>query len=258
MCLILLAWRRHPGYPLVLAANRDEFYRRPTLPAQFWESAPELLAGRDLQRGGSWLGMTRTGRLAMVTNIRQPHPPGFAGSRGHLVRDWLLEDPPAEELAGWYAARSEAFPPFNLIAGDLRRLGYFNNREERLQLLDPGTYALSNALLDTPWPKAERGRQGLERLLGAEGHNLEEGLFGVLADRRTAAEAELPDTGIGPDWERVLSALFIASPDYGTRCSTVLLVDAAGKVSFAERSFPVGRADFAERRYVWTLGSPGS
>ena len=245
MCLILFAYGRHPRYRLVLAANRDEFYGRPTAAARFWDEAPDLLAGRDLKGGGTWLGVTRAGRFAAITNYREP---GFhekaAPSRGALVTDFLRgEDEPATYLET-LAPTAARYNGFNLLIGDVgmqptAALGYFSNREGHVRMLAPGLYGLSNHLLNTPWPKVERGKALLEEHL--QGNNVDaSSLLDALDDPAQAPDDLLPDTGVGLAWERALSPLFIRSPDYGTRASSVLLIGHDGAVTFAERTFEGG------------------
>jgi len=238
MCLILFAHKVHPGYPLVLAANRDEVYVRPTAPAAFWDDQPQIYGGRDLEQGGTWLGITRRGKIAAVTNFRD----GYATrdstrSRGELVSNFLRGNLAADEYVDRVSRDADAYNGFNLIAGDLDRLHYITNRGGYMSAIAPGIHGLSNHLLDTPWPKVERGRKILADLLQHEVQELIDGLFAVLADRAIAADDALPDTGVGLPRERVLSPAFIISPTYGTRSSTVLLVDNHGQVVFIERSF---------------------
>lgn len=237
MCLILLAWNRHPEYRLILAANRDEFHARPTSPAAWWGAPPGVLAGRDLAGGGTWFGVDRRGRWAAVTNFRDPaQPQRQHRSRGLLVRDFLAADAEPDAWLAAVATKADAYRAFNLLAGDRDRLACFESRGGHSRLLAPGIYGLSNALLDTPWPKVAAGKAALSRLLQAE-EVAAEPLFTLLADRTPAPEGELPDTGIGRERERLLSPRFICSPDYGTRCSTLLLVGRDGRVEFRERRF---------------------
>ncbi|MCX5821078.1 MAG: NRDE family protein [Deltaproteobacteria bacterium] len=240
MCLILFAWKMHENFPLVLAANRDEFYERPSAPAAFWEDAPDLLAGRDLREGGTWLGITRKGRLAAITNYRDPASLKIgAPSRGRLVSDYLRGRGIPEVYLRRIAPDADRFNGFNLLVGDPDDLFCFSNRGAR-ERLDPGIYGLSNRLLDTPWPKVERGKTALSALL-KEGLSPET-LFALLTDRTRPPDDRLPDTGVGLAWERILSPLFIENPVYGTRSSTILLIDRRGGVTFAERVFN-GAAD---------------
>ncbi len=244
MCLILLAHRAHPELPLVVAANRDEFYGRPTARAAFWDDAPEVLAGRDLERGGTWMGVTRDGRWAAVTNVREPEPgrKPDAPSRGWLVGDYLRGELPAAEYLRRVAEQGDEFEGFNLLAGDGTGVFYLSNREGRLHELPPGVYGLSNDRLDTPWPKVERGKRALRACLDASELPSPAALLRVLADSEPAPDAALPDTGVGTELERVLSSLFIRSAEYGTRASTVLLRDGDGGIRFVERVFEAGVA----------------
>ena len=238
MCLIVFAYRMHPDYPLIYAGNRDEFYERPTVAADFWVDAPQVLAGRDLRSHGTWLGVTRSGRWAAVTNYRDPHDPhAGANSRGQLVSSYLLgEQPPAQYVEDLQRS-SSAYPGFNLLAGDPAELYWYANRGPAPVRLEPGLYALSNHLLNTPWPKVTGARCELEKLLHEGRATDPEALFAVLADTGRPPDEDLPETGVPLAWERVLSARFIRSETYGTRCSTVMLLGRDGRLSFSERSF---------------------
>jgi uncharacterized protein with NRDE domain len=250
MCLLLIALGSHPAFPLIVAANRDEFYDRPTAPAAFWVDAPSVLGGRDLTGGGTWLGIDRTGRFAAVTNYRQGQrePPGMR-SRGHLVRDFLTAGVGAREHLERVRSEAHLYPGFNLLVADAGGLFYYSNREDRLRTLEPGVYGLSNHLLDTAWPKVTSIKTAFGTLTNGPASDPALGLFALLADRNRPSNDLLPSTGVGREWERLLSSAFIASGDYGTRSSTVLLVGRDGRVRFAERSFgpggvPAGQADF--------------
>jgi uncharacterized protein with NRDE domain len=242
MCLIVFAHAMHPKYRLVVAANRDEFYSRPTEAAHFWDGTQTLLAGRDLSAGGTWLGVTRSGRFAAVTNHRDPlRERPTALSRGTLTTGFLQgSDPPLAYLE--HIARvGSAYGGFNLIVGDGRELGYYSNRDEIARRLDPGVYGLSNDALDTNWLKVERGKVGLEAILSDEVISPED-LLDLLSDATSAPDDRLPDTGVGIEWERVLSPVFIRTEAYGTRSSTALLIDVDGEVTFVERVYEPGRA----------------
>jgi len=256
MCLILLAWKAHPHYPLVVAANRDEFFARPTASADFWPEAPHVLGGRDLQAGGTWLGVTRDGRFAALTNYRDPAQVRTdAPSRGELVARFLrgAERPP--EFAAWLESMAGACNGFNLIYGDTTALHYFSNCGERPRRLDAGIYGLSNHLLDTPWPKVAKGKSALALALQALPDDAP--LMAVLRDDSPAADEDLPRTGVSLEWERLLSAAFVRSPAYGTRSSTVLIVDANGRMRFDEVSFDAEVRQISHRRFDLRLAPTG-
>ncbi|MCD6296455.1 MAG: NRDE family protein [Deltaproteobacteria bacterium] len=238
MCLILLAIQSHPAYKLVIAANRDEFYERPTAPAAFWDDEPGLLAGRDLRAGGTWLGITTKGRIAAITNYRDPSSiKSDAPSRGSLVTGFLSgRQSPAEYLEG-LKKKAHEYNGFNLIVGEKHELYWYSNREEGVQGLSTGIYGVSNRLLDTPWPKVTRGKKMLRALLSEEKNPAPDALFSMLEDRAIPDDKKLPDTGVGLEWERMLSPIFITSPDYGTRSSTLLFIDHYDTVTFIERTF---------------------
>jgi uncharacterized protein with NRDE domain len=236
MCLILVAHRAHPEYRLVVAANRDEWFGRPTAPAGFWADAPEVFAGRDLEQQGTWLGITTAGRFAAITNFRDPgRQRADAPSRGRLVSDFLRSD--TAPLAYLEGLRPDAatYNGFSLLVGDAASLGFFSNREGEIRDLAPGVYGLSNSLLDVPWPKVRVGKAGLARRLD-DGVD-PDGLLALLDDRSVAPDVELPETGVGVERERELSPLRVLAGGYGTRSSTALLVRVDGEVSVAERSF---------------------
>jgi len=238
MCLILLAYDAHPLYRLILAANRDEFLSRPAAPATFWDDYPRILAGRDLKEGGAWLGVTRSGRIAAITNYRAPRSElQDAPSRGGLVSGFLAGSMPAEDYLAFLSREGAGYNGFNLIFGDMRHLCWFSNRGGEPKYLQPGIHGLSNHLLDTPWPKVRHGKEAVERLI-APGKRIEpDALFAILADRTIAPDNLLPDTGVGIELERLLSPPFITAPTYGTRSSTVILIDREGETSFIEKTF---------------------
>lgn len=248
MCLLLVAWQQHPRWPLVVAANRDEFHARPTRAAHWW-SDPPILAGRDEQAGGTWMGVAAEGHWAALTNYREPSRPrrGWR-SRGQLVLD-ALRTPPEP-------FRSDLDPPqlehdydgFNLLFGDGERLYYVSNRDQPLRRVPPGYHGLSNGLLNDPWPKVKRGRERLAACLAAAPDGSAnapplEPLFRLLHDAWCPPDHQLVDTGVSLAWERRLAPMFIRSPEYGTRCSTLLLMHEDGRIHFAERRFdPEGQA----------------
>lgn len=252
MCTLLVAYRAHPRYRLILATNRDEYYQRPTAPAHFWEEAQQIFAGRDLVHGGTWLGVTSTGRIAALTNYRDPSDPHRHGpsSRGRLVSAFLEEEAGAEEYLDRLRKGGVPYGGYNLLVGNSERLFCYSNKSDQSIPIEPGIHGLSNHLLDTPWPKVRRGKEGLARILARERFSTEE-LFALLADDTPAPDQELPDTGVGLELERLLSPIFIKSAQYGTRCSSVLLVDREGAATFIERSFEGGVAQERSATFQW-------
>ena len=231
MCLLVLAHRAHARYPFILASNRDEFLERPTEPAHFWADRPELLAGRDVRAGGTWLGITRTGNFAILTNHRDTRKSKVQGrSRGLLMLD---------VLAGKKIDDLEHFEGYNLIHGPLAALRYRNNVDGVDQILPAGIHMLSNAVLNTPWPKTVRARNRFMEVMRSDDPPIED-LFTLLRDETRAPDSELPDTGVGLEWERALSAIMIRTAQYGTRCSTVITIDNEGGVVFEERDHATG------------------
>lgn len=254
MCLIAVAYRVHPDYPLVVAANRDEFYERPTAQAAFWEDQPGILAGRDLECMGTWLGVTRTGRFAAVTNFRDPSDlRTSAESRGTLVSRFLAEADPAAGFVDEVDANAGAYRGFNLLAYDSEELFYYSNRGAVKKRLGPGIYGLSNHLLDTPWPKVRLARERLRAAIGSQPAT--ESLFALMADTSLAPDDELPQTGVGAEREKMLSAARIVSATYGTRCSSVLVQSGSGTVRFAERTYGPEGAELDTATYEFRLGA---
>jgi len=237
MCLIGIAYRAHPKHALVLAANRDEFHDRPSAAAAPWADQPAIFGGRDLRQKGSWLAVSTNGRLAAITNVRRMVPPDpSAPSRGALVRKFLEHGASAAEFARELADDAENYSGFNLLLFDGAELRYVTNAPAfRDEAVAPGVHALSNAELDAPWPKSRRLREALEAWSRDSWESFTP-LFKALADRTPGAEAELPNTGVGKSLEKLLSSPFIVSPNYGTRCSTVVAIG-EGKIDFAERRF---------------------
>lgn len=235
MCLIVIAWRAREDLPLIVAANRDEWRERPAKPAHWWPDCPRLFAGRDLRAGGTWMGVTREGRFAAVTNYRDPADKrSTACSRGTLVTEFLLgSDSPARFLSN-LSERAHEYNAFNLILGDGVGLFYYGSREGVPRAIEPGVHGLSNHVLDEPWPKVIRGRVAMEAAL--EHPDPADPLFDMLSDRTCAPDEELPQTGVGIEWERRLSPPLITGADYGTRASTVMAVSASGAVRFEERT----------------------
>jgi uncharacterized protein with NRDE domain len=243
MCLVLIALDAHPDYPLIVAANRDEFYDRPTATAAFWPDAPTVLGGRDLQAGGTWLGIDRRGRFAAVTNYRQGRREHLAPrSRGRLVSDFLTTDIGVREHIERAQSDAALYNGFNLLAYGGDELFYYSNRAGHARGLEPGVYGLSNHLLDTAWPKVASTKSAFGIRLNGGASNLTVDLLQLLSDRSRPDDDLLPSTGVGREWERLLSSAFIASDAYGTRSSTVVLVPQAGDIVFVERTFGPGGA----------------
>ena len=236
MCLIVFAWQVHPDYPLVVAANRDEYFTRPTLPAHWWHDEPDLLAGRDLLAGGTWMGITRTGRFAALTNYRAPQQaPDGAPSRGSLVRQALNTTTSTSETLNALEQHSHRYAGFNLIISDGLTLGIHESARNTSRILNPGIYGLSNHLLDTPWPKVKQAR---ERFTAALSSLPDPHIFlNLLRDTTLAHDEDLPSTGILFEWERLLSPAFIQAPGYGTRSSTLLTHAHSGETTFHEWSW---------------------
>lgn len=237
MCLILFACNAHPSYRLVLAANRDEFYERPSRAAGFWPGYPQVLAGLDLKEKGTWLGVTKTGKFAAITNYRDPSSwKEQAPSRGKLVSRYLTGSLHAEKYLNKIKAKACQYNGFNLFLGDAENLFVYSSCCGT-QKISNGIHGLSNHLLDTPWPKVQRGKELMEKALAKKGDELEEALFDLLKDGFVAPDEQLPQTGVGIEWERVLAPIFIASPEYGTRSSTVLLLGKNGRIRLAEKIY---------------------
>jgi uncharacterized protein with NRDE domain len=255
MCLILVSFKSHSRYPFFFAANRDEHYDRPTDPAGFWDEAPEVLAGRDLKNGGTWMGITRRGRIAAVTHYRDPASvKDDAPSRGWLVMDYLNgQQTPAAYLEE-VAARAQQYNGFNLLVGDMTQLFYFSSRGNgNILELSPGLYGLSNHLLDTPWPKVEKGKNALGALLAEEDNPDPLKVFTILSDQSRPDDSRLPDTGVGLEYERLLSPLFITSPVYGTRSSLIMMIDYKGQASFIERSYDAHPEPWMTAKYEFKI-----
>nr|WP_256835340.1 NRDE family protein [Pseudomonas oleovorans] len=233
MCLIVFAWQPENQTVLRLAANRDEFYERPSAALSEWQDAPGVFAGRDLQAGGTWLGVTAQGRFAALTNIRDPRQKAGPRSRGALTADYLLGQESAPAYLDRIMRDSAAHAGFNLLVGDRHQLWHFNSAKGRPRQLQSGIYGMSNANLDTPWPKLLRAKNALSDQVESE----DEALLGLLSDSSQPDDQLLPDTGVGLATERLLSSVFIASAAYGTRASTVLSLERSGGWSIIERSF---------------------
>jgi uncharacterized protein with NRDE domain len=237
MCLIACAWAAHSELDLVVAANRDERHDRPTAAAHWWDAPSGLFAGKDLRAGGTWCGIGTDGRFAAVTNVREPEAAPGRLSRGVLVRNYFAAEADAATWADWSNDHGADFSPFNLLVGDRHNLWFVSNRGAvRQRRLRPGVYAISNGHWGDRWPKTEAAQARLREDLAA-GRADPETLFSWLADTEPASWDRLPDTGVGPEHERLLSPLFIRSPTYGTRASTVIRRAYDGRIDFHERGF---------------------
>ena len=253
MCLIVVAWQAHHQHALVVAANRDEFHQRPTEPAHWWTQPAGLFAGRDVRAGGAWCGADRHGRFAAVTNVREPADTQDLRSRGWLVRDYFQQASTAEAWAHRMLDQGPAYRPFNLLVGDIDSLWFVSNRgTTRCRALRPGVVAISNGHWGEHWPKTDRAEARLADQLATDRFSPRAGLD-LLADTDTAPDAALPDTGIGAARERFLSSLFIRSPQYGTRASTVITRDQDGAIDFNERGFAADGAIVHRVHEHWML-----
>jgi len=259
LCLIVLAWKPSPTTHLAVAANRDEFLARRAVPAVWWADAPDVLAGRDLEAGGTWLGVTRGGRFAALTNFRDASAPRKDGapSRGALAADFLRSDAAAADYVAAVQPGADRYHGFSLLVSDGAELWSFSNVAGDPDRLAPGVWGLSNHLLETPWPKVTTARSRLEVALRTtnDAEELERRLLDLLEDRTTAPDGALPATGLPPDWERALSAAFVEFPGYGTRASTTLVIGTDGTVRFTERSFGEGSLRLGEVREVFEVSA---
>lgn len=253
MCLINFHFQDHPFYNLILVANRDEAYDRPTKRAEFWYDEPNILAGRDLLQMGTWLGVSKQGRIAAITNFRDPSLPNRLKSRGEIVKRFLSENSSIEEFLDELKNCRELFGGYNVLFGDIHQLSHYNNILDEMSEIKPGTHSLSNHTLNTPWPKVIKGKYNLSEFIQVhQGHiNIEE-LFPIIEDKTIANDEELPDTGVGITLERLLSPLFIQMPNYGTRSSTVILINKKNEVTFVERTFNEGKFQY-DTKYEFTV-----
>ena len=255
MCLIAFAWNAHPDYRLIVGANRDEWHDRPAAPAAWWADFPQILAGRDLKAGGTWMGVTRTGRFGAITNFRDPSDKcSTARSRGELVTAFLSGDATPSAFLLETKQHAHAYNGFNLVVGDRSSLAYFSSRDRAIQILEPGVYALSNHMLNEPWPKVTMAKSAMEALLQTEKPEnvrpssrqtpllpgevlgMRRAIYESLSNKKIAPDSALPDTGVGIAWERILSPALIVTAKYGTRASTILSMENNGHVSFEEHT----------------------
>ena len=250
MCLLAIAFNHRPDTPLAVCSNRDEFYQRPTLPLHWWQDMP-VLAGRDEQQGGTWIGLSQNNRFAAVTNFRDLSKPGFhearPKSRGNLVTDFLCSQASAQSWADSVLPEFDLYGGFNLLIYDGEQLLYLNNFNNQVRSLEPGIYALSNHLLDSPWPKVDYARQQLRQTLDRQRNDQQtlDDLLGLLEQNQTYPDHLLPNTGVPADWEKRLSSAFIVAEDYGTRASTSIVLSSSGS-SIAEQTYTKGIAVHSE------------
>lgn len=239
MCLILFGYKVSKKYPLIFAANRDEFYKRPTAPMHFRKQTPSILAGKDLEQGGTWFGVHKNGSFAALTNFRDPASiKQDAPSRGEIIIDFLESNEPCLSYFNTFKKRAGDYNGFNLLFGDAEDLFWFSNLKDTVEKIAPGIHGLSNRFLDTPWPKVASGKKALHKVISES--ITPESLFSILTDQSIPDDSLLPHTGVGLEWERILSPLFIRSETYGTRSSTILLKDQSGTMTVIERTHDPG------------------
>jgi len=249
VCLIVLAKDLHRDYELIVAANRDEYYARPTSPLAAWGTRPEIYAGRDLEGGGTWMGINEQGYFAALTNFRDPaRRRADALSRGTLVSRYLQTGVPPEHYLAEVGQASARYNDFNLILGTPEHLVWMSSRHSGTRLLKRGIFGLSNHLLDTPWPKVQKAKQLLLNALSHSGETLAQHLLSAMQDDEVAEDEALPDTGVGLAWERLLAPIFISSPTYGTRSSSVLLFHRSSEITFIEKTHEASANEDALRR----------
>lgn len=238
MCLLAFQLQSHPKYQLVMMANRDEAYGRPAAPADFWSDHPDILAGRDLEQMGTWLGVNKQGKVAALTNYRDFSLPQTGTlSRGHIVSSYLQSEQSAQIFMEQLHTNREDYAGCNVLAGSAKEMYYYSNIEQSIQQLTHGTHGLSNAFLNTPWPKVDKTKALLAEYLEQTETIDPDVLFDMMQRAERFPTEQLPDTGVGEDLESLLSSIFIASKDYGTRCTTVLTIDSEDQVEFEERTY---------------------
>lgn len=248
MCTILFAFKQHPKYKLIVAANRDEFYERPTAKAHYWNDYPNILAGRDLEKMGTWMGVATSGRFSALTNYRDPKESVVGKlSRGMLVADMLKDTQHPKHYLETVKKNNHLYPGFNLLVGDMNELYYYSNIANHIEMIDPGIHGVSNHLLNTNWPKVTMGKQQLQKIIQQNESQMVEQLFTLLQNKDTYPDELLPSTGVSLEWERTLSSLFIESPSYGTRSSTIILISKT-EIQFVERVY--AKAGASEQKYT--------
>mgnify|MGYP006276319001 CR=1 FL=1 len=253
MCLIAFALNQHEEYPFILAANRDEFYQRKTAPLHWWEDHANILAGRDLEAMGTWMGMSKEGRFAAVTNYRDlSNIDPSRKSRGDLTKNFLLDQSQGKTYLEALYEESDNYNGFNLLVGDVKNLYHYSNYEKKINAIPDGIHGLSNSLLNTPWPKVQWLKDQLKNSL--EGPLYPEDLMKLLHNESLAPDDQLPDTGVGYEMEKKLSAACIRMEGYGTCCSTIILADKKGEVTYYEKTYPVGGRKESEVMERFVIG----
>lgn len=248
MCLIAFSYKVHPSYPLIIVANRDEFYDRPTAAAHFWEDEPEILAGRDLRQQGSWMGVSKNGRFAAITNYRDPRLPETGQlSRGEIVRLFLTSTEPTDSFIQSLRAKRDLYGGFNVLLYDGEDMHHYNNIYDEHRIVESGIHGVSNATFNTPWPKVNTAKTVLENTVDNEAIEMNT-LISLLANDEIAQDEVLPNTGVGIHLERSLSAQFVKIPNYGTRCSTAIVFHNNEEIDFLERTYENGKFKF-DRSY---------
>ncbi|MEB1806765.1 MAG: NRDE family protein [Bacillaceae bacterium] len=254
MCLINFAYKSHDQYDLILAANRDEFFIRPTAKADYWKEVPGLIAGKDLEQGGTWLGVTTEGRFAALTNYREVREKKDEKSRGELVLNFLKSDLSTGDYLNMIRDRRNDYLGFNLLCGTVDDLFYYSNRQNTIDKIEPGIHSVSNAFLNTSWPKVERGKTLVEQTLRNEKEDIIGELLDGLTNDEKAEEQLLPETGVGIELEKQLSPMFINMEIYGTRCSTVITISKSKQVTFCERTYAQGQKTYEDQVFQFRIG----
>jgi uncharacterized protein with NRDE domain len=257
VCLIVFAYKHHPDYKLIFVANRDEFYERPAAPAAFWKEEPSLLAGKDLKEGGTWCGITKTGRLAAITNYRDMKSiKKDAVSRGKIVTDFLSGTSSPELYSKALKDSADQYNGYSLIFGNKSGLYFFSNRKKELVEIKAGIHGLSNHLLNTPWYNVERSKTLFNKAIEKGNNNLTGELFEMLSDDTPSSDDNLPDTGLDPKLERVISPIFTRTEVYGTRSSTLILIDNNDNVNFIEKSLNSSSKEWKISSYDFQILNP--
>lgn len=257
MCILFLAVNQHPRYPLIIAANRDEFYARPTASSHYWPSMPNMLAGQDLEAGGTWMGVSAEGRFAALTNIRAPSPPRIESrTRGELVTQFIENGIDASQYATQLSANHNRYRGYNLLFGHWNSLQVYNNHLDRVEQVEDGYHGLSNAHFNAPWPKIEFGKAQMQHICEQSDEVDLEALFELMRNETKAPDADLPKTGIPFEKEKQLSSVFINIPDYGTRGTTIMSVDHAGNVNWCERVYNAAGEQESQKCFEFKITSP--